>query len=301
MVRKLVPILALALLVTVAGCSGSGGAPRSSPGASAGDAPHGTTGAGDGSVASRYADGERVVVRTATLAVETEQFDRSFDRARRAAREHGGFVADWTVSNDRGYHEATLVIRVPAGAFNGLRDALADLGTLESETVEAADFTREHRSRAATLGVLRQRAADLRASIREADNESVRRELRDELHRVRERVATLEGKQQSLERRAALSTITLRLREPPGQQPPENYETAYGFDDAFLQAFFGGLGVLKGVVVLLGYAIPVALSGIVVGVVGILCARVGRRAFATVGFDVGGFARTTPEGDDAPE
>lgn len=291
MARKTASILVLATLVIVAGCAGGGSAPASPPrgggGAGGGaDAPGPGT-AGAQSVGSHYADGERVVVRIAELAVRTERFDRSFDAARQAARRHGGFVADWTVENERGYHDATLTIRVPAGQFNDLRDELADLGTLEEESVEAADFTTRARSQEGTLEVLRQRAADLRASIAETENESVRRQLRDELHDVRTRIEEVEREHETLERRASLSTITLTLREPPGQQPPKNYETAYGFDDAFLEAFYGGLAVLKGVVVLLGYLVPVALSAIVVGLVGVLCARLGRRTFALVGVELG--------------
>jgi hypothetical protein len=269
-------IALVVLLVALAGCSASlpgndvgGGAPEAGDGASG-------PGGGGTSGGSYYVDEERVVVREADMRLEIEEFDPAFDEARAVARDHDGFVADWTHDVERGWHSGDLVVRVPAENFTDARDDLAELGELEDETVRARDFTNTYTDLGERLSDLRRDERELERLLNETGDAEEARRVRSDLAAARQQIRELENRRGDIERREALSTIRLSLHEPPGERPPKNYQSAFGFDDAFLDAFHGGLTVVKWVVVLFGYAIPVAVAGLLLAALAFVCFRAWR-------------------------
>jgi hypothetical protein len=265
------------LLVALAGCSAALPGGDSAGGSGA---PAGPDGSGGGSY---YVDGERVVVHEADMRIEVREFDPAFDGARAIAREHGGFVADWTVNVERGWHSAELVVRVPAENFSAARDDLAALGELENENVRAKGFTDTYRDLGARLADLRRDERELERLLNETDDAEEARRIRSDLSEVRGQIRELENRRADIERREALSTIRVSLHEPPGKRPPKNYQSAFGFDDAFLDAFYGGLTVVKYVIVLFGYAIPVTVAGLLLAGFGFVSYRLWELLRANLG------------------
>ena len=258
--RSLGVLVSVVLLVVIAGCAGSGGND-----AGANEGPAGTGGAASGQSGSFYADGNRIVIREASMRMEVRRFDPAFRDARTIARDHGGFVADWDHDVERGWHEGDLTIRVPAGNFTEVRDELAGLGTVEREDVRAKDFSDEYSNSADRIADLRQRERELEALLKRTNETAQSRAIVDDLQRVRRDVRGLRSQRTSIERREALSTIHLTIHEPPGKRPPKNYQSAFGIDDAFLDSFYGGLNVVKYVIVFVGYAIPIGFAAVLFG------------------------------------
>lgn len=267
--RRIVPVLLLAALLPLAGCSASlpGGGSNAGTG---GGAPQGGQAAEGG---SHYVGQQRVVVREADMRIEVQEFDPAFDRTREIARAHGGFVADWTHDVERGWHSGTLVVRVPAENFSAVRDDLAELGELENENVRAKDFTDTYEDLGERLADLRTDEAALERLLNRTNSTEEARRVRSDLSDVREQIRELEQRRTDIERREALSTIRVSLHEPPGKRPPKNYQSAFGFGDAFLDALYGGLTVVKYVIVLFGYAVPVGVAGLLLGGFGFVTYR----------------------------
>lgn len=281
-------MIALVLLVALAGCAGGGGG--SGGGAPAGADGGGGSGGGaaptaggdaatDLAVGSYYADGERVVVRDASMTVTAEPFDPAFDEARSIARDHGGFVADWTLEVDDGYHRASLTIRVPAENFNAARDGLAALGTVERERVDARDFTDEHRGLGDRLSTLREQLSEVESELESTADEGRRVALLDKRADLRGEIRSLEGDRRALERRADLSTIELTLQEPASSRQPATYQSALGIQLAVLTAAFAGVSIVKYLLAAVGFVIPVAVSVLVLGALGVVLVRLTRRAW----------------------
>lgn len=268
--RRGLAVVAVVVLLVLAGCAGSGGEDvGASPTAAPGDGPDGQ-GGDTGQAQSIYRDGNRVVVRSASMEVRVKQFEKQFREARRVARTQGGFVTDYNIESVGDWQRATFTVRVPAGNFSATRDALADLGSLESESVRAHDFTNEYREREGELAKLRERERNLEEELANTDDTARREDLRKELRAVRDRIDELEAKQNALDRRATLSTIRVTMHEPVGQKPPDNYRSSFGFGDALLGGIYGGLGVLKAVVLVAGYLVSIALSLLVLGLLGMV-------------------------------
>ena len=260
--RRQIALLAVVVLVAVAGCSGaqntadSGGSDLGMQ--SAGDA---SSGGGGGGVGSYYdADGDRVIVRESRMDLRVDNFTRAFRSTREIAAAHGGYVGDRSQNSRGDWDEGQITVRVPPENFSEARDDLAALGHVEDESVSVQDFTDEYNDRAARVDDLQQEEQALESLLNRANDSEEASEIRTDLRDVRDELRTLRQQQSSLERQEAMSTIRIDAHEPVSEQPPENYRSSFGFDDAFMEAFYGGLTAVKYVVVFFGYAIPIGLS-----------------------------------------
>jgi len=265
--RRLFAVVLVALLAVLAGCNaaqtGGGGAGDAAQEQAASSG--GGDGGGGGGGGSYYDDGERVIVREADMNVQVDNFTRSFDSVREIADRYGGFVGDRSQQSEGEWDRGHMTVRVPAQNFSDARDDIAALGRVENENVRALDFTSEFQNRQERIRRLEQDRQQLRDTLNETDNATAAADLRDELQEVREELRSLRDQQTQLQQRQALSTIEVTLAEPVSRQPPQNYETAFGFGDAFRDAFYGGLTAVKFVIVFFGYAIPVGISLLALG------------------------------------
>lgn len=283
---RLLATALLVVLVVLAGCGGQSGseAPTGGTGGGGGGAGSSEAGAGGGgsgdATGSYYQNGTRVVVRSADMRLQVSDHDPAFAEARRIARRQGGFVADYEHEIDRGWDRTTMVVRVPAGNFTPTRDALADLGTLEREQVDTKDLTVRVADTEERLEDLRTEERNLERLLNQTNDAGEARRVREDLRQVRDRIRSLSSELRSVRTREALSTIRLTIHEPPSEKPPKNYETAFGFDDAFLEAFYGGLGAVKFVIVAFGYLIPAGVALLAVFSFAFAVYRVGRLVYA---------------------
>jgi hypothetical protein len=195
------------------------------------------------------------IIKTAgvTLRIAEGDLQDSLSAVVDVARSHGGFVLSTSVE-EAGERSGTVVIRVPAEAFE---EALADarsLGEVVSEEVSGEDVTQEFVDLDARLRNFEAQESvllDLMAeSTSVADTLRVQRELQD----VQLEIERLRGRLRYLRDQTDLSTITLRLREQEG--------TAAGaglWERAWNRSVDTFNAIVSAVVVGLSVAVPVAL------------------------------------------
>jgi len=277
--KRVVLVVLIALLVALAGCNAaSPGGDSAADGGGAGESARGGAGGGGGGVGSYYdSSGERVIVREADMSVEVDNFSRAFQRLRTIADRHGGFVGDRSQSSEGDWDQGSITVRVPARNFSAARDAIARLGRVENEDVRAMDFTNEYENRQDRIRQLERDRRELRQLLNQSQNASAATRLRDELEQVRNQLRELRSQQESLRQRQALSTIRVDMHEPESQKPPRNYESAFGFVDAFRDAFYGGSTAVKLVIVFFGYALPIGIALLLLGAFGTVLLLVWRR------------------------
>jgi len=265
--RRVALALVLVALVALAGCNGQLG--NSQGGGDSGGAPDVGAGGGGGGVGSYYGDdGERVVVREADMSLRVENFSQSFRSLRAVADRYGGYLGDRRQRSEGEWDTGTVTVRVPAANFSAARDAVAALGRVEDENVRVLDFTGQYRDRQERIRQLERDQRELQRLLNRTENASAAADLRDELQEVRGELRELRGQQSQLRQRQALSTIRVDMHEPESRRPPQTFETAFGFADAFASAFNGGLTAVKYVIVFFGYAIPVGFAALLFGTFG---------------------------------
>lgn len=211
----------------------------------------------------------RMLIRTASLALEVKRYAEAVARAEALAATHGGYVADAAVARDPGDRQSgTLTLRIRADRFDEALRALEALGKVERASVDTRDVGREYMELETRLSAKRDAEARVRQLLRTQTGRLADViEAEKELSRLIEEREVLEGQRRFYDRQVALSTITVELHEPVAVWR----ESALApLSEALRQA----LPLLAGSVAALVYAIAAALPW---ALLGLLAWRLGRR------------------------
>ena len=265
----------LTLLVLVAGCSGAGGGggPALSGGADSAEMRVDAGAERAGSVESDAQSGgsdpiaqaqNRRLVYTATVELRVESYDRTRSELTAAARERGGFVSN---ANERrhtarggNFTTGTVTYRVPADEFDAFLATVNDSGTVVSAQQNVEDVTDEVVDLEARLQTLRAERDRLRELYQQANDTDEVLAVERRLSDVQTEIERAEARLASLERRVALSTVTVEIREPRPGAPPEGawYDTP--LVEAFLASVNGVVVTARALAVATAYAAPYILA-----------------------------------------
>ena len=273
--RRYLLVVAVVLLVALAGCSGFGGSgngvqePAGDDGNSAGgDA------AADASSGGQQADQreaqlqvqQRQLIRTGDIELRVNDTEAAGESVREIAAERGGFVAASNREVNERHNETwrteRVVIRVPSESFDDAVaevEALGEVRSSETRTEDVTDQLVDIEARLENLRAERDRLRELYEQANETDDVlAVQRELAD----VQEEIERLEAKKASLERDVAYSTITVRLTEEPPDPPEPEPERAW-YETSAVSAFLGSISgvtrTLRAMFVAAAYVAPYAI------------------------------------------
>jgi hypothetical protein len=160
--------------------------------------------------------GERMIVRTASLAVVVEDTEESLGAIEDLATDLGGYISNlntWRVNEQLA---ASVTLRVPVESFDEARERIKALATeLEKEDVSGQDVTEEYvdlDARLRNLQVAEEELLELLASAQEThrDAESILAIYR-EITNVRQQIEQIRGRMQYLENTSSLATLTINL------------------------------------------------------------------------------------------
>jgi|GEM_PF-1851577 len=160
------------------------------------------------------AESARMIIRDASVGVETRDFESFFVGVQALARELGGYVQNSSI-NDHGWsRSANLVLRVPAEALDDFLDTLNDEYTrVSSQNTWQRDVTMQHNDMTAQLEALRVEEEALLRLLAQSGNLSDLLAVQNQLTHVRHQLNRLEGEVRLLENQVALSTVDLHIWE----------------------------------------------------------------------------------------
>lgn len=162
--------------------------------------------------AAQHAD-HRKVIRTGRIELVVTSYDAARGKLDALIQDAGGYIDSTRVGRYRGaVSTATLIVRIPSGAFAGLLPRLAQLGEVTSETTDAADITDQYvdaEARLASAQQLEKRLLEL-ATARGGTIDQVLAVER-ELARVRGEIESYQGHLKQWSDQVALSTLTIEL------------------------------------------------------------------------------------------
>ena len=249
-------------------------------------APSPAVGAGAATSASRQADvGDGAkIIKTAdlTVSIEKGKFTSAFSEASRIATANGGFVVSSSTSttgfpgnpiplddtsasskNESRARAGQLTIRVPAEKFDATRAALSGLGEVDNETINGQDVSSQLVDLGARITSLKAEEAAFQTLLGKATEIGDILQIQDQLFNVRTQIEQLEAEQANLDDQATFSTITVSLYEPGVAFTPTPEPEPTILSKAWDDATGGALNVLGGMVVILGYAVPLAALALV--------------------------------------
>jgi hypothetical protein len=235
MPRRFLSAIGLLVLVLGGACSPAMGPAPQPPAAvdrsaapdAAGGAPGRVGQAADQAPAQTLPSLDRMIVRTVTLSLIVPDVQEAYRQVERIAAEQGGLIGASQVRQEGDRATASVPVRVPADyrTYTATMERLRALAEkVVDEQVQSQDVSEEYvdlESRLRNLRLTEDRLLTLydRAQRLE-DVFAVQREITT----VRGQIEQAQGRQQAIERRSAMATITVQLRETaPGPRPQADW------------------------------------------------------------------------------
>lgn len=197
------------------------------------------------------------VIRTAEigLVIPPDAFDERFATAVDIASAQGGFVSTSTTRERAG----SVTMRVPAANFAATLRSLRELGDVEVQSIQGRDVTADYVDLRARLRIAKSRREVLLRLMDRAISIEQTIRVQNALDETQLRIEELQGQLNFLDDKTSLATIRLNLREE-GVESTEVQRAS--IPNAFERSFAGFVGVIAGVVVGLGYLIPLVGIGL---------------------------------------
>ena len=194
------------------------------------------------------------IIRTAqmTVVIGRNSFDEKFAQAQNVAEVNGGFVQTSTGRERSG----TLTMRVPSKNFSSALAGLRALGDVLLEKIEGQDVTAEYVDLQGRLKIVEARLDVLFGLMEQAVTIDQTIRVQNALDETQLRAENIKGQIKLLKDRTSFATIRAELREE-GVEPHEAAVENPSLPTAWDRAIAGFIGVIAGVVIGLGYLIPI--------------------------------------------
>lgn len=155
---------------------------------------------------------EQLVVKKASMTVVAADPVAAADRIRELADSAGGYISEMRREDDGSMKRASTRVRVPAAAFDAMRDSIRRLAIrVEGEKVETSDVTKEYIDLTASIRNMRAEEAQLLAIMQRSGKMSEILEVAKHLADVRGRLEKAQGEEQYLAHKVRMSTIDVVL------------------------------------------------------------------------------------------
>ncbi len=206
------------------------------------------------------------IVRSGELRVNVGKngFDVAFDRVASIAAAHGGFVAGSSTSSIEKARAGELTVRVPSDRFDAARRDLAALGKVEYQALRGEDVSGQLVDYDARLRSLVAQEEALRGLLGRATAVGEVLEVQNSLFNVRQQIEQLTAQKQNLEQAASLATIQVSVFEPGAGFEPRPVDDDEGLANAFRRSVDGAVAVVGGMIIVVGWAVPIVVLGLVI-------------------------------------
>jgi hypothetical protein len=224
---------------------------------------------------SAVVPGAPKVVRTADVRVKVAKggFGAAFDRVASVAAANGGFVSSSTTATVDDARSGTLTVRVPADRFDTVRLALGELGDIDSQSIRGEDVSGQLVDYEARLRSLQAQEDSLLTLVGRATAVGEVLQVQSTLFSVRQQIEQLKAQKANLEQSVSLATLQVSLFEPGAAGVVRPVDDEPSLARSVDEAVDGMVSVVGGMIVVVGYLIPIGVLGLVVWGAGRLVRR----------------------------
>jgi len=180
--------------------------------------------------------GSEKIIYTATVAVETVEFEASVDAVYALLDKYGAFLEDSYITgvnyNDdfygrQSYRTADFTIRVPVEAYRGLVADMPVLGNVTLQQAESQNITAQFTDVESRLNAYRAEESRLLEMLESAETVEEMILIESRLSEVRYEIEYLTSSLRNMQNRVDYSTVNLTLREVRKLTEPVAVQRSY--------------------------------------------------------------------------
>ncbi|MDK2891611.1 DUF4349 domain-containing protein [Methanohalophilus sp.] len=215
---------------------------------------------------------ERQVIKTVDLSLRVENATTAAEALADIANSYGGYISSSSVY-DSYYYESYVQkqgyvnLRIPAEKLDDALGKIKDLGEIQSESSSAQDVTEEYIDLNARLSNMEKQEERLLEILDMATTVQDVLEVEKELERLRGEIESLQGRLNYLNSQIDMTTVNVYLTEPAP------LGGSLGIRNAISDAVQGFIISVRGIIVFMGYVLPVVIVLSAAGGIIILAVR----------------------------
>lgn len=222
---------------------------------------------------------EPVVLHSAYVTLDTEQYDADIARIDQLITDFGGWSEYWSVygepvaDNPDAGRFATMTLRVPVDSLQPLIDALSGIGRMTGTEVTAEDISDTYYDTQGRLAMYEAQRDRMSTLLSEADTMADVIQIESRLSELQYTIETLIGRLNNWNSRADNAVVRLTVAEvaPGGTQV---HETIWQRMQSGLAASLrAGAGFLEDMLVFLVVIAPYLLGALVLGCIAVMLWR----------------------------
>lgn len=198
---------------------------------------------------------DRKIISTASLTMEVENTENTFKEITQIVQISGGFISSSSIYEVAERNNGEITVKVPQKNFHSSIEQIEALGTVKSKQISGQDVTEEFIDLNARLGNLKKQETRLQEILNIATTVTDVLDVEYELERVRGEIERLTGRLNFINQSVEMSTISIRAREPT----PITGGDGFGFVDALKEGLTGFIESVYGIIIFIGYMLPIAL------------------------------------------
>jgi len=198
------------------------------------------------------------IIRTGYVTLEVADVTPSVDAMKALVAAKGGYLSSTNIQTDYTNRlTGTVVLRIPASAFDDTLTGVKALGTVKSISTQGEDVTEQYVDVQAQITSYQNQLAQYNEIMKKAVKVSDVIEIQQQIDQVQTNLDRLEGQLKYLNNRIDLATITVTLQEPE----PVGGTTGYDFVNTINQGIAGFFGMIDAIVILLFTLLPLIVLG----------------------------------------
>lgn len=196
---------------------------------------------------------EPQLIKTAFLSLEVDSYSQALKAVEEIAATYGGYVADSAVQQYGDREVGHVAIRVPEDRFEEAVKDIETVGDLKEENLTLEDVTEQYIDLKARLDNLEHQEQRYLEILDMATTVEEVLRVETQLERIRGEIESLQGTLNYMETQIRYSAIYIQMAEP------EEVVHESGMRRALDQAIEGFLGAIRGIIIFLGYFVPLAV------------------------------------------
>jgi hypothetical protein len=201
---------------------------------------------------------DQMIISSAYVDLEVKDVQGAMESLKTLAAGRGGYVSSSNMNRDSSDRfTGSVVMRVPAAAFEPTLDALKSIGTIRSSSTSGEDVTEEYVDLNARKTALQNQLDQYYKILAKADKVEDILKVQVQIERVQVDLDRIEGRLKYLNSRVDLSTITVNLEEPA----PIGGGISHDFASVINEGIAGFLGVIDALIILVFMLLPLIILG----------------------------------------
>lgn len=208
---------------------------------------------------------DRKIIRTASLQLETLNFDKTTDTFLDKVTQFNGYVEKSNISGLRSntkanmqYRNAHIVVRIPKQNFDQFISMVGSLGNLINKSINGEDITSKYFDTEAHLKALTIQENRLLEILKKTEDIKSIIELEKQLTDVRYQIETLTGNLKKYDNMIDYSTITIDINEVEDLKAINTLPTSFldKIRDSFMDSVKILIALFKWIVIFISIIIP---------------------------------------------